>query len=140
MMSLSAHSLDNCPIRAIQVDENVTGVSIPGEGLNIDIASFPISSAQKSNRGRVRQLRCGPKSFTGKRTPSLAVNQTDQIHVVGHCCQLTANGLLSNKETAVFHDRHLAIETNGRTMDFQRTANSVLTVCLSPGGKSNRAV
>ena len=31
-----------------------------------------------------------------------------------------------------------AVKSSCRSMDFQRTANSVLTVCLSPGGKRNQ--
>jgi hypothetical protein len=48
---------------------------------------------------------------------------------------LTANGVPSEKETAVFHDRNFAVGINRRTMNFQRTANCVLTVCLSRGGR-----
>jgi hypothetical protein len=48
---------------------------------------------------------------------------------------LSANGLPGKKETAVFHDRNFAAGTNRRTMNLQRTANSVLTVCLSRGGR-----
>jgi hypothetical protein len=39
------------------------------------------------------------------------------------------------KQSAVFHDRNLVIETNRRSMLSQRTANSVLTDCLNPGGR-----
>src|SRR6266852_6677029 len=52
-----------------------------------------------------------------------------------HGGELSANGLQGEKETAVVHDRNSAVETNRRTMNFQRTANCVLTVCLSPGGR-----
>jgi hypothetical protein len=50
---------------------------------------------------------------------------------------LSANGLQGEKETAVFHDRNFVVGTNRRTMNFQRTANCVLTVCLSRGGRRN---
>jgi hypothetical protein len=49
---------------------------------------------------------------------------------------LSANGLPGEKETAAFHGRNFAVGTNRRTMNVQRTANSVLTVCLSRGGRS----
>ncbi|HZP24707.1 MAG TPA: hypothetical protein VFB04_14765, partial [Terriglobales bacterium] len=39
------------------------------------------------------------------------------------------------KETVVFHDRNIAVGTDRRTMNFQGTANSVLIVCLSRGGR-----
>ena len=53
----------------------------------------------------------------------------------GRIAELERKGLQSEKETAVVHDRNFAVETNRRTMNFQRTANCVLTVCLSPGGR-----
>src|SRR5439155_2838788 len=82
------------------------------------------------------QLVCCPKSFTRKGPPRLVVNQADQVQLVRHRCELPANGLQSKKESVVVHDRHFAVETDRRTMNLQRTANCVLTVCLSPGGKS----
>jgi hypothetical protein len=54
---------------------------------------------------------------------------------VGHGRKLPANGLQSDKETAAVHDRNSVAERKRRTMDFRRTANCVLTVCLSPGGR-----
>src|SRR5438876_10992391 len=63
------------------------------------------------------------------------VNQTDQVQLVGHGGELPANGLQSEKETAVVHDRNVVVETNRRTMNFQRAAECVLTSCLSPGGR-----
>src|SRR5437016_3113787 len=65
------------------------------------------------------------------------VNQTNQVQLVGHGGELSADGMQGEKETAVVHDRNFAVETNRRTMNFQRTANCVLTVCLSPGGRFN---
>jgi hypothetical protein len=46
---------------------------------------------------------------------------------------LFANGLQGEKETAVFHARNFAVGTNRRTMNFQRTANCVLTVVSAEG-------
>src|SRR5206468_1078812 len=91
--------------------------------------------AQKADSGCATQLFRGPKSFTGKGLPGLMVNQTDQVQLVGHGGELPANGLQSEKETAVVHDRNFAVETSRRTMNFQRAAECVLTGCLSPGGR-----
>ena len=55
------------------------------------------------------------------------VNQTDQIQLVGHRRELATDGLPSQEETTVVHDRNFAIEATRCTMDSQRTANSVLT-------------
>jgi ribosomal protein L32 len=56
---------------------------------------------------------------------------------VGHRRELATDGMPSQKESTV-HDRNFAIETTRRTMNFQRTANSVLTVCLTSGAGSHR--
>src|SRR5207245_7371869 len=56
--------------------------------------------------------------------PRLVVNQADQVQLVRHRCELPANGLQSEKESAVVHDRHFAVETDRRTMNLQRTARS----------------
>src|SRR5947208_10964098 len=138
VMPLGAHGGDHCWLCPIQVDENVTGVLAPSVRLNVDVASFAVASAQKSDRGSAAQLVCCPKSFTRKGPPRLVVNQADQVQLVRHRCELPANGLQSEKESAVVHDRHFAVETDRRTMNLQRTANCVLTVCLSPGGKSKK--
>src|SRR5207247_6945408 len=53
----------------------------------------------------------------------------------GRIAELERKGLQSEKETAVVHDRNFAVETNRRTMNFQRAAECVLTGCLSPGGR-----
>src|SRR5215469_16966112 len=98
-------------------------------------ASFPVAHAQKPDGGGTPQLGWRPKPFSRKCLARCVVNQTDQIQLVGHRCELSPNGLHSDKESAVFHDRNLETETNRRTMNFQGTAHSVLTVCLTSGGR-----
>jgi hypothetical protein len=136
VMSVGAHDLHDLRIGAIQVDENVACVLVSGVGLNIHVASFPVASAQKADGGSTHQLGRRPKPFSGKRLTCWVVNQTDQIQLVGHRRELAPDSLPGQKESAVVHDRNLAIETTRRTMNSQRTANSVLTVCLTSGGRS----
>src|SRR5579863_7758834 len=83
----------------------------------------------------MQQLGRRPKSFPRKRTMGLMVNQADQIQLVGHGCKLATDGLPGQKKSTVVHDRNFAIEATRRTMNSQRTANSVLTVCLTSGGR-----
>jgi len=128
IMSMGAHALDHRPIRAIQIDENIAGVVPTGEGMDVNVAAFPISSTEKSNCGGVQQLSCRPQSFAGERPSGWAMNQSDQIQLVRHRCQLAANGLRGNKQTAVVHERNIEVKATRRTMDFQRTATCVLTV------------
>jgi hypothetical protein len=48
---------------------------------------------------------------------------------------LLADGLPGQKKSTIVHDRNCAIEATRRTMNPQRTANSVLTACLTSGGR-----
>src|SRR5438132_10822899 len=137
VMPMSAHGGDHRRLCAIQVDENVACVLVAGVGQHIDVAPFAVAHTQKADSGSAAQLFRRPKSFARKRIPGLMVNQTNQVQLVGHGGELSADGMQSEKETAVVHDRNFAVETNRRTMNFQRTANCVLTVCLSPGGRFN---
>src|SRR6266702_4004481 len=129
------HGSDRRRLRTIQVDENVAGVMVVGVGLHIDVAAFAVARAQEAHRGGTSQLLGCPKPFARERLPGPVMNQADQEQLIGHGGKLSANGPQGEKETAVFHDRNFAVETNRRTMNFQRTANCVLTVCLSPGGR-----
>jgi hypothetical protein len=134
-MSVGAHEVHDRRIGTIQVDENVACVLVSGVGLQVDVASFAVASAQKADGRRIRQLNRRPKSFSGKRAARQVVNQTDQVQFVGHRRQMATDGLPGQKESTVVHDRNCAIEATRRTMNPQRTANSVLTVCLTSGGR-----
>jgi len=135
IMSVGPHAVHGRRIGTIQIDQNIASVLASGVGVQVNVTPFAVASTQKADGSGAHQLGGRPESFAGKWATSQVVNQTDQIEIVGHCGQLPANGLPGEKETAVFHDRNFAVETNRRTMNFQRTANCVLTVCLSRGGK-----
>ena len=138
IMPVGAHEVHGRRTGTIQIDQNITGVLVSGVGVHVNVTPLAVASAQKANSSGAHQLGRRPESFAGKWAASQIVNQTDQIEFVGRCGQLSANGLPGEKETAVFHDRNFAVGTNRRTMNFQRTANCVLTVCLSRGGKPKR--
>jgi len=60
----------------------------------------------------------------------MVVNQADQVQLVGHCRQVTPDGLPSQKESTVVHDHNCAIEATRRTMNLQRNSKQCLN-CLS---------
>ena len=138
VMPVGAHDLYDHRIGTIQVNENIASVLVPGVGLDVYVASFAVANAQKADGSRSHQLSRRPKPFAGKRTARLVVNQTDQIQLVGHRRELATDGLPGQEESTVVHDRNFAIEATRRTMNPQRTANSVLTVCLTSGGRFTR--
>ena len=135
VMCVDAQEIHGRRIGTIQIDQNIAGVLVAGVGVNVNVTPLAIARAEKADGSGAHQLGGRPESFAGKWAARQVVNQTDQIEFVGHGGQLSANGLPGEKETAVFHDRNFAAGTNRRTMNLQRTANSVLTVCLSRGGK-----
>jgi hypothetical protein len=137
MMPVGAHGLHYGRLGVIEVDENVAGVVVAGVGVKVDVAAVAVAASQESDDCWSRQLISRPESFAGHCPSSPVVNQADLVQLVGHRRELPANGPPGEKKSVVFHDCNLAIETNRRTMDFQRTANSVLTVCLTPGAHPN---
>src|SRR3977135_3102911 len=134
VMSVGAHDLHDHRSSTIHVDENIACVLVSGVGLDVHVASLAVANAQKPDGSHTHQLGCRPKPFSGKRTTCLVGNQANQIQLVGHRRELATDGMPSQKKSSV-HDRNFAIETTRRTMNFQRTANSVLTVCLTSGGR-----
>jgi hypothetical protein len=61
------------------------------------------------------------------------VNQTDEVEFIRHSRQLAADSVQGKKKSAVGHRFENAIEAPRRYNDFQRTATTPLTLCLSPG-------
>ena len=135
VMPVGAHDLHDRRIRTIQVDENIASVLVTGEGLDVYVASLALRMRRKRMVRRTYQLGRRPKPLAGKRATRLVVNQTDQIQLVGHRRELATDGLPGQEESTVVHDRNFAIEATRRTMNSQRTSNSVLTVCLTSGGR-----
>jgi len=135
VMPVGAHGLHDHRIGTIQVDENIASVLVSGVGLDVYVASLAVANAQKADGSRTHQLGRRPKPLAGKRATRLLVNQTDQIQLVGHRRKLAPDGLPGQEESTVVRDRNFAIEATRRTMNSQRTANSVLTVCLTSGGR-----
>ena len=103
-----------------------SGILISGVRLDVRITSFAVARPQKADGAGTGQLRARPEPFTGKGATSLVVNQTDQVQFVRHCSKLPPDGLPGQKESTVVHERNCAIEATSRTMDSQRTADSVL--------------
>ena len=132
-VSIGPHGFDNGWAGVIQIDEDVARIALFRVGMDVHVAAFPVANAQEPDGGRMGQLGGGPQPLSGKCPSGLAVNQTDEIEVVGHGRKLAADGLHSEIESAVEHGPNFGIERNRRTMNSQRTANSGLTGCLSLG-------
>src|SRR5436189_3214478 len=99
VMSIGPHALDDCRVGAVEIDQDVAGISALGVGLYVDVTTLAVANAQKSHGGGVSQLSGRPKPFTRERPSGGVVNQTDQIEFVGHRRKLTADGLQSDNES-----------------------------------------
>jgi hypothetical protein len=130
-----AHGFHHGRLGAIEIDQNVACVLASGVGVNVDGAARAIAGSQELDDRRTRHLIGSPESLTGPGPSGPVVNQAGSLGIAASrrrmACQVG--------KTAVFHDRNPATKTNRRTMDLQRTANRVLTVCLTPGGRPSRA-
>jgi hypothetical protein len=94
-MSIGAHEIHGRRIGTIQIDQNIACVLVGGVWLDVHVATLAVANAQKPDGCRTHQLVCGPKSFPGKRTACLVVNQADQVQLVGHRRELATDGLPS---------------------------------------------
>jgi hypothetical protein len=135
VMSIGAHEVHSRRIGTIQIDQNIAGILVSGVRVNINVAPLAVASTQKADGRCTHQLGYCPQSFSGKRASGQVVNQADQIQFVGHRRELATDGMPGQKKSTVVHERNCAIEATRRTMNPQRTANSVLTVCLTSGGR-----
>jgi len=133
LMPVSTHCRQHRGIGLIQVDQDVTGVSVWSIWMDIHIASFAVPGAQKANGGEVCQLRRSPQALSGKRPLGCIVDQTNQVKLTGHRRQLSADRLRGKREAEVQHAPDSVTESGCRTMNSQRIVNSVLTRCLSQG-------
>ena len=104
LMPIGAHGVDGLVMGAIQIEENVAGVAVAGEGVKEDIVSLAIAQPQEGDRGAMGELNSGPNAVSGKGLAAAAVNQTNLVIVAGHGRQLPAHGLQGEEESAI-HDR-----------------------------------
>jgi len=131
--SISAHAFDHGRSGPVEIDENEARVLITRMRLNVHIAALPVASAQEADDLVARELLGRPKPIAGDCSSRPGVNQAEQVAVTGHPPELPPDGIQREKESTVVHDCNIAIGSKRRTILFQRTVGSVLTVCLTPG-------
>ena len=132
-MPVGPHHRQRGGIGIIQVDQDIAGIPVLRVGVDVDVASFPVTRPQKADGGEVRQLSGSPQPFPRKWTFARIVDQPNEIKFAGHSRQLAADRLRSKSESEVKHAPNSGIELGCRTMNWQRMVNSVLTRCLSQG-------
>ena len=131
-MTGGPHGCDDRRIGVIEIHEDEARIVLLRVEMEVHIATFPVAYAQEPDGGGMDQLGGGPQPLSGERPSGLGMNETDEIEVMRHGRHLAADGLHGEMESKVEHGPNFGIEQTRRTINYQRTANSGLTGCLSP--------
>jgi hypothetical protein len=130
LMAIGSHAWQDIG-RVIQVEENIAGVTILGEGKKIDVKALNIACAQKTQYRSPQQLTNIPYSFAWARPSCKAMDQPNEIKLIRHSRELAADCVQRKEESAIKHDPRMQREYLGFTMIFQRTVTTPLALCLS---------
>ena len=133
LVPIAAHGFDDARTGMIQIDQDIAGVLPIYVRMAVDVTAIAVADTQESNCCGMHELAAGPQPFTGKGSLGCAVNQTNQIQIVRHGRDLTAECLPGKMESTVEHGLDFGVKGTRRTIEFQRTADSRLTGCLSVG-------
>jgi hypothetical protein len=120
-MPIVAHALQNPGRCAIEIQQNVAGILAVGVGMDVDVAAFAVADAQETYGGGMEQLGGAPQPFSGKGPTGPVVNQAHQVQVVRHGCQLAADGLYSEQESATSIGRHFFLRRAAVSCSLSRT-------------------
>ena len=138
LMSVGAHGFEDGRVGVVQIQQNVAGVAVGGEGLEVDVTSFAVPYAEEPHGGPLCQLSGRPKPLAGKGPSGAVVDQTDQIELARRGRHLALDRLPREEEAAIGHGDDSGPNWTRRTMDSQRTVSSVLTDCLTQGAHPRR--
>jgi len=103
LMPMGSHPRQNISGGLIQVQENIAGVAILGVGENVEIKALKITTAQKAQHRCSDQMTHIPHSFPWTNPSSRAMDQANEIEIIGHGRQLAANCVQSQKESVIGH-------------------------------------
>ena len=132
LMTISSHEFKDTRWGVIEVEKNIAGIAILGIGEQVYVVTLAVACAQKAHHRSTHQLTRIPKPFSRTHSACGMVNQTDEVEFIRHSRQLAADSVQGKKKSAVGHGFENAIEAPRRYTDFQRTATTPLTLCLSP--------
>src|SRR6266849_6613301 len=132
LMTISSHEFKDTRWGVLEVEENIAGITILGIGKQIYVVTLAVACAQKAHHPSTPQLTRIPKPFSRTHSTCGMVNQTDEVEFIRHSRQLAADSVQGKKKSALGHGFENAIEAPRRYNDFQRTATTPLTLCLSP--------
>jgi hypothetical protein len=132
LVTVGNHPIHNGGIAAVQVDQNVSGVTIRNKRPEVDIVSISISGTEEPEGNLVTQLRSRPQPCTGERLPRGMVDQSNQITLAGHSGELvTDSGQRKPKSAA--HKVRLALN-DAKGDDFSANGSCANSAVSHPRG------
>jgi hypothetical protein len=98
--------MENPAISPVQIEQDIAGILVPVIGVKVDVESFAVADAQEFYVCGMEQFGSGPQPLPGQGSPGLVVDQANPIQVVRHRCELSADSLLSEPESALSRVSH----------------------------------
>jgi hypothetical protein len=103
LMTIGTHQLERGRVGVVQIQQDVSGVSVVSIGLNVHVTALTVANAQESYRPLLAQLGSRPEPFAWKCSSGGVVNQSNQIEIMWHCGQLPSNAAQGEKQTTIKH-------------------------------------
>jgi hypothetical protein len=126
-VAMCAHIFEQMRADLIEVEENIARVAAFGIGPQVDVEAQLITFAQRTHDGGARQVLRGPQPLSQSWSSCEGVNQADQIELIGHSRQLSADGLAGKEQSQIKHAAEHELGAHYPTINFQRIVTSVLT-------------
>ena len=124
LMSMGAHRGDDVWSRMIQIQQDIAAVERMAVGVEKDVETLSVASAQECHGWRSREQTSRPNPFAGARRSGLVVDQPDEVVFVRHGRELAANHLASYEESTIAHECDYGFKWGRDTIDFQRTVTA----------------
>lgn len=129
LMAMGSHLGQHIGRGVIQVEENIAGVAIFGVGKKIDVKALKVACAQEAQYRSPHQLANIPHSFAWTRPSCGAMDQANEIELIGHRRQLAADCMRGDEESAIGHGHENAAEAphayNGFSLNGNNPLNAV---------------
>jgi len=126
LMAIGSHAWQDIG-RVIQVEENIAGVAILGEGEKIDVKALKVACAQEAQYRSSQQLTNIPHSFAWARPSCEAMDQANEIKLIRHGRELAADCVQRKKESAIKHRPENAAKVPRAYNDFSANGNNPLS-------------
>ena len=126
LMATGSHPRQHIGPGVIQVKQNIAGVVILGEREKIDVKALKVACAQEAQYRSPQQLTSIPHSFAWARLSCETMDQANEIELIGHRRQLTADCMRGDEESAIPHGHENAAKAPRAYNGFSLNGNNPL--------------